>query len=184
MGSLSSSEISCIEEFIEYGVDKWGFNTGRALAMTLVFLGERDGCLVGASDSEDADFLRELFDEYGVSYKEDTSNNAFFVSKSSSHLSRYDPLGSDRELGKFLGYPEDAIDFYVNNSDRVDKFTSFIKNESSISESEWEDKSFLIEYVPCPNSSSVQGAIDRQKQYERALSSAGVDLSNAHNWDF
>lgn len=180
MGTLSSAEKSCVEEFIEYGSDKWGFDTGRALPMTLVFLGERDGCLIGASDSEDMEFLRELFDKYGIPYKE-ASNDAFFVAKSSSHLSRYDPLGSDRDTGRFLGYPEDAVDFYVNNSDRVSEFHSFIQNESSISEGEWGDKAFLIEYVPCPNEKSVQAALDRQKQYESALRSASVDLSDAHN---
>lgn len=181
MGSLSSSEKEVVEQFIEYGTDKFGFDTGRALPLTLVFLGERDGVLIGAGDSEDEQFIESLLDEHGVPYKKDSSNNAFFISKSSSHLSRYNPTGSAKQTGKFLGYPDDAIEAYANRSDPLGDFSQLLEEKSNMSESKWSDKAFLIEYIPAPTEEGLQESLDCQKRYEKALRSASVDLSDAHN---
>lgn len=102
MASLSSSEKQVIEDFIDYGTDKFGFNTGKALPLTLVFLGERDGCLLGGKDSADDDFLQDLFEDNSIPHKI-VSGDQFFVAKSQSHLQKYDPAGSAEEVGRFLG---------------------------------------------------------------------------------
>lgn len=181
MSSLSSAEETVIESFIEYGVETFGFDTGRALPITLVFLGERDGCLVGVSDTDDADFVRELLSDCEIPYVEDDRHSGFYIAKSSSHLSQHNLLGSDTEVGEFFGYPADAIEFYVNDSERLNTFEAYLTDETSMTLEEWSEKAFLIEYIPAPTESAVEQALERQSQYERALQSVSVDLSQAHN---
>lgn len=181
MSSLSSTEKSFIESFIDYGVEKFGFDTGRSLPITLVFLGERDGCLVGVSDADDADFVRGLLSDCNIPYAEDDKNSGFYIAKSSSHLSRHNPLGSATDTGEFFGYPADAIEFYENDSKQLITFEAYLTDETSMSIEEWADKVFLIEYIPAPTAVSVEQALERQEQYEQALRSVSVDLSQSHN---
>lgn len=187
MGSLSSAEKSVIRDVIEYGTrgtESFGFNTGRALPLTLVLLGERDGCLFSVTEESEAEFLEETFSSAGLSFEQSNKNGIyrFFIAKSDSHLRR-NTIGEGRPDGEFFGYPEDAIEFYCSSSDPVEEFEEFMRR-SSYSFASWGDKTPLIEYIPAPSEESIIEALEREKQYEKALHSASIDLSDAHNYNF
>jgi len=184
MASLTSSEKEAIEQIIEYGIDTFGFNTTRVLPLTLVLLGERDGCLIGVTEKEEAEFLEDTLSNAGISFNKDTSKNyRFFIAKSDSHLTK-NSVGEGRPDGEFFGYPDDSIEFYCSSSDPVKEFEEFMRNSSSHSFESWGDKTPLIEYIPAPTEESVEQALEREKSYENALRSASVDLSNAHDYRF
>lgn len=176
MGSLSNSEQECIESIIEYADDTFGFDSKNALTVALVCLGERDGCLVGGS-RDDISFLKDLFIEHNIPYVEDSSVGSLYVAKSESHLSQYNPLGGDKKVGRFLGYPEEAIEFYITSSDPLTEYDEFV--EDSARKDVTRDL-FLIDYIPKPTNESISEAKKRQSQYERALKSSTVDFSGIY----
>lgn len=183
MSSLDSKQKQVIREFIDYGKENYGFPTHNALQIALVFSGKRDGCLVGCGENKYAEKLKEIFEDIPHQYKNGNVHQ-FYIGKSDRHVSKYNPAhSSDYKVGKFFGYPDPAIEFYVNNSNRVDQYHDFLESEESqLTPSEESDKLFLIEYVPEPTSEGIQRALKRQREYERTLNSLSVKLSDCNNW--
>lgn len=185
MASLSTSHQDVVRDFIEYGKSEFGFSTHKALVISLVLTGERDGCLIGVSDSNRADKLKEILgDSVPYEYNKSRSDHQFYIGKSEKHINKYKPASAGaRKIGKFFGYPDSAIDFYVNNYDRTEQYEDFLESDDSpITPAEESDKLFLIEYIPEPSESGIQEALDRQKRYETVLNSLSVKLSDANNF--
>lgn len=183
--SLSSAERNTIREIIAFGTDTFGFDTGRVLPLTLVLVGERDGCLFSVTERDEANFLEDVFESADIPFEQKDDSGTlyrFFIAKSASHL-RQNSVGEGRSDGEFFGYPEDAIEFYCSSSDPVSEFESYMR-QSSYSFASWSDKTPLIEYIPAPSDSSIDEALRREERYEKALQSASIDLSDAHNYDF
>lgn len=185
MKSLTSPEKTAIRKIIEFGKDTYGFDTGRVLPMTLVLLGDRDGCLFAVTNLNEADFLEGQLTTAEVPFLQSESSGIyrFFIAKSPSHL-RSNPPGEGRASGFFFGYPEDAIDFYCSSSDPLGEFEKFMLNKASGSFQSWESKTPLIEYIPAPSEDSIEETLRREKQYEDALKSAQVQISDAHRYNF
>lgn len=172
--SLTSEQKQFIEELSDYATDTFGFDTKAVHMAALVFLGERDGCLIGVDDSNELEYLTDLCEEYDIPYTSESSG--IFLAASSSHLSRNNPKHADaRTTGEFLGYPDDAIEFYIGESNPIEKYEEFMKNHSTLTLPDVERLDF-IEYIPAPSEEAVQRAKDREQSYKSALSRCGVSL--------
>lgn len=184
MSSLSSAEREAVREFIEFGTDTFGFDTGRALPLALVLLGERDGCLISCTEASEAEFVESCLSDADIPYLRDDAGNLrrFFVAKSERHL-RSNSVGEGRPDGKFFGYPDDSIEFYCSSSDPVGEFEEFMR-DSQYDFDSWGDKTPLIEYIPAPSASSIEEALEREERYERALKSCSVDFSAVMQYRF
>jgi len=178
MGSLSEQQEQFLEEYLEFATDTFGVDSTGVLNAALVCMGEREGCLIGLRD-ENAEFVTDLCEEYGIPYASD--NYGVFFAKSDSHLSHYHPVGADANTtGNFLGYPETAIKFYQTHPDPSGDSDRFLSESSTFDESDWSDW-YLVGYIPESTEEAYKEAEQKQKQYEKALRSCAVDFSGVRN---
>lgn len=178
MGSLSEKQKQFLEDYLEFATDTFGVDSKGVLNTALVCMGERDGCLTGLQ-GENAEFVTGLCEEYGIPYVSD--NNGVFFAKSESHLSQYPPVGADaKTTGKFLGYPDTAIEFYQTHSDPTSESDKFLSEHSNFDESDWSSW-YLIEYIPESTEAAYKEAKRKQEQYEEALKYCSVDFSGVRN---
>ncbi len=168
----------------------------EAYHILLLVLGERPGVLLMNVKRSDIKMIREFCDKFDLEIKvtgDDISildkllgrvpavdNTNIYLAKDEE---RFDLLkGSkegygrfaDRSIGEFLGYPEDALDYYEYEEipgksfqEKAD-FTEFKDSDLEYLE--------LVSYVPDPDPESVSRAIDLGKKREELLRSLDEEL--------
>ncbi|MFB6241261.1 MAG: hypothetical protein ABEJ36_00475 [Candidatus Nanosalina sp.] len=159
----------------------------ECIDLFLVVLGERPACLVMDPDSEEREKLAEFCREFGLSFREQESRNesllsssGFFISRDESRFKHLKDSGgrfygfSDRDVGKFLGFPEEDIEFFAENIEDGPlevKTRKVVEDLVSHGEIDLEDAKFvqLTTYVPRPEEENVKDALETGKGYRNAL---------------
>mgnify|MGYP006287847105 CR=1 FL=1 len=81
---------------------------------------------------------------------------------------------SDKSIGKFLGYPREAVKYYENEDIPGKAF----RNQADLNEFGDEDLEYLsfVEYVPPPDKEEISNAVETGKNREELLLSMDRDL--------
>ncbi len=167
------------------------------LELLLLVTGEKPGALVMSPDNGDRELLEEFCEEFDLSYLHsggeersffdrllgrDTRflKGGFFVAREEDSLEELqDSEGkfygfSDRAVGEFLGYPEEAVEYFIKRkkenhiSIRTENVLEELVEEGELEE---EDSKYLqlVSYVPHPTKKCVLDAVEKGKKREKAL---------------
>ena len=181
----------------------------EAYHLLLLVLEEKPGVFVMSADYRDRELLHCFCDEFDLemAVKEGGSRSLLdrilrrdtrFIKDSvfiTHKEERFDILEnsngeikgfSDREIGEFLGYPEDAIEFYEEHEIPgrffEKRIIEFVDN-SDLSQEEVELLG-LLGYLPAPNMESVEDAVgvaeereDRLVEFDRKM---GLDIGSRY----
>ena len=149
--------------------------------LTLV-AGERPGVLLMSVKEEDEDLVKNFCDDFGLELEfmgertELLDPGAFIASDSEKFSVLEDSYGnfygcSDEAVGKFLGYPEDAVNFYseaeIPGEEYSEKVTVLYRS-GAIDENDLKHLQ-LIDYVPRPEKESILQAVEKGKMKEEKL---------------
>lgn len=153
----------------------------------LVVLEERPSCLVMDPDDEEKRKLERFCDDLDLSFleAEDSegsmlSDSGFFIAQDRERLDLLKGSDgrfygfSDLDVGDFLGFPEDDIDYFAENigdgplEPETREAIEELVVEGEIDSSEAK-LVHLTTYVPRPEESNIKEALSRGKAYREAL---------------
>ena len=172
-------------EFLEYFEQNLPYRDSVDLA--LVLLRERPACLIMDPEDEKLDKIRsfcEKFDLHIVLKKDEKgsglSKTGVFVSREKERFELLeDSEGrfygfSDREVGEFLGFPEEDIEYFAENIEDGPVESETREKAGELAEKgliDREDVKFveLVTYVAKPTEECVIRAVERGKDYRDAL---------------
>lgn len=155
--------------------------------LILVLQSERPGCLVMEPEKEASNLLKKLCRENKLSFRvkndeQDSglATNGFFIARREKRFEvlkgsegRFYGL-SDRDVGKFLGYPEDDVEYFEERIvDRPVEHETREKMRELVSTGELENNEFnyveLVGYVPRPEKQNILEAVEKGKKYYKAI---------------
>lgn len=165
---LTAKQETIIEELVEYGSNRFGFNTDRTAHLLLVCTGDRPGCLFTVKNKEQLEFIKGKIDKLDLYYKE--QKRGLYITNNKSLMQDFSKSDT-YSIGTLCGYPEQAIEFYQDSDYPVSDFDLFIKNETNYSLKEFDDKTSCIEYIPSPTQEGIEEALQRQQKYESTITS-------------
>jgi len=173
------------EEFLEFFLQRLPYR--ETLDLFLVILEERPACLIMDPDKGEREKLAEFCREFDLEFREQSSKNESLLSSSGFFIScdeeRFQKLQdsegrfygfSDRDVGDFLGFPEDDIEFFAENVEegpvevKTREITEKMVRENLISQ---EDAKYvnLVTYVPRPCEENVLEAVEQGKRFENKI---------------
>ncbi len=172
-------------------------NYSAGLDILLVVIEEKPGALVMGVSTEQENVVRELCREFGLAhlYSRDIGawermkrklgfgstfdNPSIAVTRESGRLDILEKSEANgftyftqETLGRFLGYPEEAVEFY-SVSDDAPGMVVQEKVEQLVGEGELDKADLkyleLVDYVPPPELKSIEAAIERGRDREEVL---------------
>ncbi|MFO7794211.1 MAG: hypothetical protein R6V35_04535 [Candidatus Nanohaloarchaea archaeon] len=173
-----------IEEFPGALIDE------EAYHLLLLILGEKPGALLLGVKDSDTEIIRDFCSDFDLEMKAVggekrsildrilkretvlTSSSIYIAEKKDRFdLLKYseetDARFSDKAIGDFLGYPEDALRYYENEEIPGKAF----QDKADFSNFSDEDFAYLnlVEYVPKPEEEEISKAIEEGKKREKLL---------------
>lgn len=173
------------EEFIEFFLQKLPYR--ETLDLFLVILEKRPACLIMDPDEGEREKLAEFCREFDLEFREKSSKNESLLSSSGFFIahdkSRFQKLQnsegrfygfSDRDVGDFLGFPEDDVEFFAEKvhegplEAKTREITEKMVEENLISQ---EDSKYvnLVTYVPKPSEENILEAVELGKRFEEKI---------------
>lgn len=149
--------------------------------LTLV-AGERPGVLLMSVKEEDEELVKNFCEDFGLELKFMGERNelldpgAFITSDPERFSMLEDSYGnfygcSDEAVGKFLGYPEEAVRFYSQTEIPGEEYRKKVTDLHNNDVLDDEDLKYLqlIDYVPRPEKENILQAVKEGKRKEEAL---------------
>jgi hypothetical protein len=149
--------------------------------LTLV-AGERPGVLLMSVKEEDEKLVKNFCEDFGLELEFMGERNelldpgAFITDDLERFSMLEDSYGnfygcSDGAVGKFLGYPEEAIEFYSETEVPGEEYRKKLTELHDRGEIDDEDLRYLqlVDYVPRPEKENILRAVEEGKRKEKAL---------------
>ena len=149
--------------------------------LTLV-AGERSGVLLMSVKEEDEELVKNFCDDFGLELefmgeRNDLLDPGAFITSDPDRLAVLeDSYGnfygcSDEAVGKFLGYPEEAVEFYSEAEipgEEYRKKVTYLHNNGVLGD---EDLKYLqlLDYVPFPKKENILQAVEEGKRKKKKL---------------
>lgn len=173
-----------IEEFSDALIDE------EAYHLLLLILGEKPGALLMGVKDSDTKIIKDFCNDFDLEMKAIAGEKRSILDRVlrretvltgpsiyiAENKDRFDLLKyseetderfSDKAIGKFLGYPEDALRYYENEEIPGKAF----QEKADFSNFSDEDFAYLnlVEYVPKPEEEEISKAIEEGKSREKLL---------------
>lgn len=173
--ALTPSRIRFLNEWVFEDYPESSSNSQKAAVMMCL---EKRICIMEQIDlilDNTTEELDELLDQTDLYYKKITTSQGswetvkYFISWSEEHLEETVPENpfeprDHRAIGQILGYPEEAIDYFVEVGERSET-KEFAMDYYELSEEEAIDKihniTHYIGYLPAPSERSWENALSR-----------------------
>ncbi|QKQ98362.1 hypothetical protein GKQ38_02435 [Candidatus Nanohaloarchaea archaeon] len=161
------------------------FPSDECRALLTLIAGERPGVLLMSVQEEDEKVVENFCNDFNLELRFMGERNELFEPGAfiAHEEDRFSVLEeshgkfytcSDEAVGKFLGYPEDAIKFYSSTEeDEIpgQKFREKVKGlfERDVLDEEDLKHLQLVDYVPRPEKENIIEAVKRGKKKEKSL---------------
>lgn len=184
--ALHMDETDILSDYVDRFIQR--FPRREALDLVLVGLGDRPACLV-MDPGEEKGLLRSYCDSLGLAFRSyggdsELARSGFFIAREKKRLEilensegRFYGL-SDRDVGRFLGFPEDDIDYFRHKVGEKDlESGAREKARDMASEGHLEEGSEemlrLVTYVPRPEKENIVRAVKRGREHRNSLLKLG-----------
>lgn len=162
------------------------FDLPSRLSLFFMATGEKPGARIMFVDESKKNLLVKFCDDLELEYRKFSTDfhQKYFISLSKKTFQALEKIEEDKPYhtkksqGDFLGYPEDAVNFFVENSERELRKEFNEKVDEMLEKDELdEEKLFLIDlvlYIPKPREGSIHEAVENgekrrelMKQFDR-----------------
>jgi len=166
-------DVELLEEyFLEKFVPKLDINS--RLSLLFVVIGDKPGANLMFIDESRQEVLEEFCEDFGLDYKffETEIHRKYYITKEEENFVYLEKVEEDkpyhtkRSEGKFLGYPGNAVDFFINNSgnrDLLDRYEDKVDDLIKRGRLEEEENTFLLDlvlFVPELTEKGIKDAIE------------------------
>lgn len=165
-----------VDELPEYLVLEEAFH------LLLLILGEKDSALVMSADKDEVKLVKDFCRDFSLDIKVVEGSSRSLIDKLLGRDTRFDKdevfvcrdskrfelidendLTSE-DIGKFLEYPEEAVEYYLDKDMPAKRF-----KEEFNTDLEGSEYLNLVSFVPAPNTESVEKAIEQGRQREQSI---------------
>lgn len=165
-------DVELLEEyFLEKFVPKLDIQS--RLSLLFVVIGDKSGANLMFIDESRQEVLEEFCEDFDLEYKffETEIHRKYYITKNEENFVYLEKLEEDkpyhtkRSEGKFLGYPGNAVDFFINNSgnrDLLDRYEDKVDDLIERGRLE-EENTFLLDlvlFVPELTEKGIKDAIE------------------------
>lgn len=165
-------DVELLEEyFLEKFVPKLDIQS--RLSLLFVVIGDKSGANLMFIDESRQEVLEEFCEDFDLEYKffETEIHRKYYITKDEENFVYLEKLEEDkpyhtkRSEGKFLGYPGNAVDFFINNSgnrDLLDRYEDKVDDLIERGRLE-EENTFLLDlvlFVPELTEKGIKDAIE------------------------
>lgn len=162
------------EKLEKYLLDELEFKFDLPSRLSLFFMatGEKPGARIMFIDESKEELLEKFCDDLELEYRKFSTDfhQKYFISlseKTFQALEKIDdnePYHTKKSQGDFLGYPEDAVNFFVENSERELRKEFNEKVDELLEKDELDgEKLYVIDlvlYIPKPTEESIREAVE------------------------
>lgn len=164
-----------IELLEKYFLDRFParFDLQSQLSLLFLLIGEKPGAMIMFMEESKEEILQEFCTDFNLEFQKQESeiHRIFYITVDEKYFDLLEPVDEEKPYytkkskGKFLGYPADAVDFFIQNSGNLslrdemrEKIDRMIENKELT-----EENSYLIDLVmftPKLTDQGIQEAVE------------------------